>query len=83
MKITDEKFISDEYPRKKSKEKVKFKYKIYSVKEDKFRIELEVNGKIYNLEREIKNNNIISKKEGYIIDKNFLVGEIEKIINPC
>ena len=57
---------------------VQFRYRVVSLTDEVSRVEVDINGKIYNVEVPIKKSNKKSK-----IDQAYLIGVVEDIINPC
>jgi hypothetical protein len=57
---------------------MEFKYKVVSLTDEISRVEVDINGKIYNVEVPI-----IKSEESYKINQTYLIGAIETIINPC
>jgi hypothetical protein len=73
MDITTDKYESVSYTGGSAR------YKVVSLTDEISRVEVDINGKIYNVEVPI----IKSKKGSDKIDQTYLIGVIENIINPC
>lgn len=73
MDITTDKYESVSYAGGSAR------YKVVSLTDEISRVEVDINGKIYNVEVPI----IKSKKGSDKIDQTYLIGVVENIINPC
>lgn len=58
---------------------VQFKYRVVSQTDKVNRVEIDINGKIYNVEVPVKK----SSKGVDKLDQTYLIGLVENIVNPC
>ena len=58
---------------------IQFKYRVVSQSDGVSRVEIDVDGKIYNVEVPVKK----SSKSTDMLDQNYLIGLVENLVNPC